>query len=285
MGSASRDRRRDVPARTRAGRGRLRAGSIWTCSRADGPRDITREGSERRRDRAAAARHGVLHCSRCREAGSIGHRRLRLHLLVEPNLRPQPAAIRRRNCTRRAESPCSQAAASGGLHEAPTVTAARSRHAAGEETRAARRPPDRRAAQAPRPRVLAAPRWRGVVVKLTARASMPSPARVFEREEEAMAAVTAGHRRGDIVVIPTRPRSAPDARMRAVTGALVGRAGQRLRAHHRRALLGDTQASCRPVIGGRARRPDRGGTGRRHDHDRVASAGSTCPVRRDIAPA
>ena len=84
----------------------------------------------------------------------------------------------------------------------------------------------------------------GCVVKLSGhnRQSFTGPARVFDSEEAAFAAVQGGRiKAGDAVVIRYEgPRGGPGMReMLAVTGAIVGSGAQRFGdAHHRRALLG-----------------------------------------------
>ena len=104
------------------------------------------------------------------------------------------------------------------------------------------------------------------------------PARVFDGEEDAMAAVRAHEiKAGDVVVIRNEgPAGGPGMReMLAVTAALVGRGARRgRRADHRRALLGR-----HPRLHGRPRRarggpgrPDRGAPRRRSDHDRRGRA-------------
>ena len=118
----------------------------------------------------------------------------------------------------------------------------------------------------------------GCVVKLAGheRVHHSGPARVFECEEDAMAAVTAGAIvAGDVVVIRNEgPAGGPGMReMLAVTAALVGRGARRGgRAADRRPLLRrDARLYGRPRRArGAARRPDRGRPRRRHDHDRRA---------------
>ena len=116
----------------------------------------------------------------------------------------------------------------------------------------------------------------GCVVKLSGheRAHHSGPARVFECEEDAMAAVTAGEiKAGDVVVIRNEgPAGGPGMReMLAVTAALVGEGlGEEV------ALLTDGRFSgaTRGFMAGHVapealrRRPDRRGPRRRHDHDR-----------------
>ena len=112
----------------------------------------------------------------------------------------------------------------------------------------------------------------GCVIKVTGieRTEQRGPARVFESEEAAMAAVLGGKiRAGDIVVIRYEgPRGGPGMReMLGVTSAIVG-AGL----SDSVALLTDGRFSgatrgflrgpCR--AGSRGRRPDRRGSGRRH---------------------
>ena len=109
----------------------------------------------------------------------------------------------------------------------------------------------------------------GCVVKLAGheRRMHVGPARVFESEEDAMAAVTAGQiKPGDVVVIRNEgPAGGPGMReMLAVTAAIVGAGARRGRgADHRRPLLGR-----HPRVDGRPRRA-RGGPGRpdRGDQD------------------
>ena len=99
----------------------------------------------------------------------------------------------------------------------------------------------------------------GCVVKLAGheRRNHTGPARVFDGEEAAMAAVLAHEiKAGDVVVIRGEgPAGGPGMReMLAVTAAIVGEGlGETRRADHRRALLGR-----HPRLHGRPRRP-RGG--------------------------
>ena len=108
----------------------------------------------------------------------------------------------------------------------------------------------------------------GCVVKLAGheRTSHTGPARVFESEEDAMAAVTAKRiEPGDVVVIRNEgPAGGPGMReMLAVTAALVGEGlGERGRAADRRPLLGRHARAD-----GRPRRP--GGVPRRSDRRRA----------------
>ena len=116
----------------------------------------------------------------------------------------------------------------------------------------------------------------GCVVKLSGheRVHHRGPARVFECEEDAMAAVTAGAIvAGDVVVIRNEgPAGGPGMReMLAVTAALVGEGlGEEV------ALLTDGRFSgaTRGFMAGHVApealrgRPDRGRPRRRHDHDR-----------------
>ena len=117
----------------------------------------------------------------------------------------------------------------------------------------------------------------GCVVKLAGheRRRHTGPARVFEGEEDAMAAVTArqhrgGRRRRDPQRGPgRRPGHARDARASRRRSTAQG-LGEQRRAAHRRALL-----RRHPRLHGRPRRarggprrPDRGRPRRRHDHDR-----------------
>ena len=133
----------------------------------------------------------------------------------------------------------------------------------------------------------------GCVVKLSGheRVHHSGPARVFECEEDAMAAVTAGAIvAGDVVVIRNEgPAGGPGMReMLAVTAALVGEGlGEEV------ALLTDGRFSgaTRGFMVGHvapeaaARRPDRSRPRRRHDHDRrrEPAHGRRAERRRDRA--
>ena len=134
----------------------------------------------------------------------------------------------------------------------------------------------------------------GCVVKLSGheRVHHQGPARVFENEEAAMAAVTAGadpgrrRRRHPQRGPRRRPGHARDAG--GHRGARGGGARRRRRAHHRRALL-----RRHPRLHGRPRRarggprrPDHRRPGRRHGHHRRrrrAGSTSTCPTTRSPA--
>ena len=106
------------------------------------------------------------------------------------------------------------------------------------------------------------------------------PARVFEREEDAFAAVMAkAIQPGDVVVIRNEgPKGGPGMReMLHVTAALVGEGlGDSV------ALLTDGRFSGAThgfmaghvAPGGAGRRPDRGGSGRRHDRLRRRASAS-----------
>ena len=116
----------------------------------------------------------------------------------------------------------------------------------------------------------------GCVVKLSGheRVHAEGPARVFENEEAAMAAVTAGPDRGGRR--RRHPQRGPRRRARDARDARGHRrargagARRRRRAHHRRALLRrHPRLHGRPRRPrGRPRRPDHRRPGRRHGHDR-----------------
>ena len=134
----------------------------------------------------------------------------------------------------------------------------------------------------------------GCVVKVAGyeRMTHRGPARVFECEEDAMEAVTAGRiESGDVVVIRNEgPSGGPGMReMLAVTAALVGEGlGDSV------ALLTDGRFSGATrglmaghvLTGGASRRPDRGGARRRHGRVRhpEPAAGAGRPPGRDRAP-
>ena len=132
----------------------------------------------------------------------------------------------------------------------------------------------------------------GCVVKLAGheRRRHVGPARVFDGEEAAMAAVTrrgrAGRRGRDPQRGPgRRPRHARDARRHR--GDLGRGAGGERRAHHRRPLLrrhARLHGRPRRARGG-ARRPDRRAARRRRDHDRRRrAAASTSRSRTSSSP-
>ena len=132
----------------------------------------------------------------------------------------------------------------------------------------------------------------GSVVKLSGheRRHHRGPARVFENEEAAMAAVTgdpARRRRGDPQRGPRgRPRHARDAR-RHRRARRRGPGGAGRAAHRRPVLRRHARLHGRPRRARGARgRPDRRRPGRRHDHDRRRRAGgwtSSCPTTRSRA--
>ena len=117
----------------------------------------------------------------------------------------------------------------------------------------------------------------GCVIKVagTNRKEHSGPARVFDREEDAMAAVTGGKiKAGDVLVIRYEgPKGGPGMReMLGVTGAIIGRgAFRRCRADDRWALQrrdARIHGGARGSGSGRGR-PDCGGArGRHHHHQR-----------------